>query len=645
MPKVMEAEARISAIDATGTKFEDIAKKVKGLSSAFKSLQGITSSGVGHINKTIGTLQKTMHTLAPVAATAAGAGGMHGMRGLIHETVKATTEQTHERVRAVLSGMSPQEVEAADKLSLELSQKYKAFDKGDVMHTLRNMRAIVGTYEEAAELLEPVMKLKMVTLAAHPERKEELEEDFDKLTKSQELVGATQDPKRFASNMNLIGKAMNAFGDTLKPYDFFEFAQHSRRAGQGYGDDFLLGVGPTLMQDMRGAAAGTAMSAFYRQFVGGHMTQAAAEMMKKYGLIDESKVEYTKAGLIKRLEPGAVKDSELAKTNPYQWIQKTFLPALAAHGVTSKEQIEDVGAVLASKDTTGQALGIFATQRSRIEKDLDSERKALGLDASIAEINKNDMGIAFQGVTEQFKNLLAIAGGPLAQPAVAGMHAIAEGIAALENAATGHPKAAAAGLLGGTTVGAGLAGWLTYKGLRGLTGLFGGGSAAEGAALAAAGPSVMGTVMAGGLRGGLYGGAFGALDAIKRDHDHSLRSQWRAIFGIPETEEDRLAPNSWERPSETSPAMGRKAFQPFNTWQPAAAYTAAVPTAAPEVKGSADLNVNVLVEPSDAFVSRIVQAVRNETNIFGRGYMPPPGSGIGTTGSTGLSMPEAGPNP
>lgn len=58
-----------------------------------------------------------------------------------------------------------------------------------------------------------------------------------------------------------------------------------------------------------------------------------------------------------------------------------------------------------------------------------------------------------------------------------------------------------------------------------------------------------------------------------------------------------------------------------------------------EVRGSADLNVSVQVEPSDSFVSRIVSAIRNEINVFGGG----PGSGVGTAGSTGLSMPEARP--
>lgn len=61
-----------------------------------------------------------------------------------------------------------------------------------------------------------------------------------------------------------------------------------------------------------------------------------------------------------------------------------------------------------------------------------------------------------------------------------------------------------------------------------------------------------------------------------------------------------------------------------------------------EVKGSADLNVNVQVEPSDSFISRIVSGLHNEINVFTGGGSTP-GRGVGTDGSTGLSMPEAVP--
>jgi hypothetical protein len=68
---------------------------------------------------------------------------------------------------------------------------------------------------------------------------------------------------------------------------------------------------------------------------------------------------------------------------------------------------------------------------------------------------------------------------------------------------------------------------------------------------------------------------------------------------------------------------------------------AAVPTAPPAAEVNGDVKIGVQIEPSDSFISRIVQAVRMEINGLSR-----PGSGaVGTAGSTGLSMPEAGPQP
>ena len=141
MARVIEAEARISALDATGETFERVAAKVRGLSSSFKSLKGAVGSGMGNLNRTIGHLQETMRMLAPVAGGAAAMEGMRGIHGLIHQTVKATAEQAHEAVRMNVSGMSDAEIAEATRLSGELSRKYQALSQTTIMHALRNMRA------------------------------------------------------------------------------------------------------------------------------------------------------------------------------------------------------------------------------------------------------------------------------------------------------------------------------------------------------------------------------------------------------------------------------------------------------------------------------------------------------------------------
>jgi len=616
--RVIQAEAIITAKDATGGAFREVAQKVQQLSSTMKSLGGAAGTYGAGMNKTIGRLQSLMSTMAPIASGAAAFEGMRGLHGIIHETVQATAGRAHERARMEAAGFSGAELQEAEKISQEISERDKARSTTTIMHSLRNLRAIVGSFDEAAKLIDPIAQLRIVTLGAHPERKEELESAFDKLEKSQELVGATQDPERFHRNMDLVAKAMNVFGDTMRPDDFYDFAKYSRRAGQGYSDRFLLGVAPTLMQDMGGKSAGEAMSSFYQQFVAGVMPAYVANIMNKNGLIgDPSKLEYTKAGMIKKVLPGAVKGYELAKSDPYRWVNEVLLPTLAAHGVKTKEQIENFGAILGSKRTTGQALGIMSTQQSRIGKDLAQEEGAKGLIAWKTFMAK-DPFMAMEGVTDQLQNLMAVAGGPLAEPAAHFLNELAGSIDAIINATKGHPWAATGLVAGGTAaLGAGslaatmygigkafnigkalvssapkvvdLSGDAAIRAMQGLPG--------------AAGPSLLGTVGAAAMNYGL--GPLGFLLGSTRPLNEG---EGRGAAG---------------------------GVYPHFTLDDIRALGASPTAPAAEVKGNADLNVNVQVEPSDSFIARLVSELRNGINAFGGG----------TAGSTGLSMPEAMPGP
>jgi hypothetical protein len=473
-PKALRTELVISAKDQTGAAFDAVGRRFDRLAVAGKRVDGVgrdflnLGSEIDKASRKLETFEKRMarvetlgkrlgRAMGPATAATEAYEASRLTRGLTDRAARAATQGQHERVRMEAAGMAPGEIAEAEAAAAKLSATLPALSQTMILHMLRNARAIVGSYEEAAHIIEPLAELRVAVEGAHPERKEELEGDFDKLQKAMEITGITQDPVRYAKAMNLTAKAMNVFGDTLRPYDFFEFAQRSRLAGQGYSDEFLFGVGPTLMQHMGGASAGQAMSAFYQQFLGGHMTQAAANMMMKYGLLDKSKIEYTKAGLIKRVEPGALKEHDLARANPYGWIQSVFLQALRDKGVKTEAQFQDVGAVLASKATTGQALGILAFQKKNIEKDLALEGGAPGLEAADVYMKK-DIPTMWEGFQNQLTNLLQVAASPLMPAAEAGLRGMVDTLIYATEKASGHPIAATGGLLTAISAG-GLAAW------------------------------------------------------------------------------------------------------------------------------------------------------------------------------------------
>ena len=183
---------------------------------------------------------------AKMAAGAAAAyGGTHAVRALGHETVKVSADREHEKVRMSASGMTASEITEAGELAGAISRKYPLLSQTEIMHTARNGRSMVGTFEEATHVLEPLAQLRVVALGAHPERFAELNEDFDKLARGMEIKGVTQNLDKFKHYIDGMAKALNVFGDTLRPTDYYEMFKYGRAATNALSDDFMLKTAPT----------------------------------------------------------------------------------------------------------------------------------------------------------------------------------------------------------------------------------------------------------------------------------------------------------------------------------------------------------------------------------------------------------------
>ena len=156
MARIIEAEASNFAIDATGEVFQKAAK-VRGLAGTMKSFGSSANAFSSGVNRSIGRVSGAMRTMAPVAAGAASFEAMRGVRDIVHDAVQATASRAHEAARMEVSGMSQSEIADAERVSQELSERYRALSTTTIMHALRNMRAIVGTYEEAGKILDPIL--------------------------------------------------------------------------------------------------------------------------------------------------------------------------------------------------------------------------------------------------------------------------------------------------------------------------------------------------------------------------------------------------------------------------------------------------------------------------------------------------------
>lgn len=554
-----------------------------------------------------------------------------------------------------------EEIKHANELAASISKKYPSVSNTEAMHAVRNIRSVTGHFEEATKILDPLMRLRVVALGAHPEKAEELGEDFDKLIKGMEIKGVTQDLAKFNHYIDGMAKAVNVFGDTLRPTDYYEMFKYGRAATNALSDDFMLETAPTLAQELGGSSAGKALSSFYTQFVGGKMSNKALAQLEEYGLLtDKSKVIKTSTGNVKGILPGAIMGQEFLQpgaTDPFAWVNKVLIPQLAKKGVTDPAKIQEVIAAMASQQTTAQMMSIFATQQSRIEKDKHLVEGAKGVDA--AELfQQNDPKVIRKSIESQIDNYLGNTANPL-QPGVnAGMNWLASGLNYMSERAAKDPMRSAAELLYGAGATAAITKDLTMR----TAGKFGFGPGTSWGMTRFMGmlapildiatrKDVLEATPTWKAIAGMHADKFDALNDLDRSDGMQLNLPKDSWLGRIQAE--RQARRDAERAKVESsltdlgyagpgtPGRGQMASSwTIDDIRKATGIGSAGEPPEAKIVGEATLKTEVVVSPSPDFLARVSQTVQNGINAFRSSGAPATGS----SGSTGRSMPEAGPS-
>jgi hypothetical protein len=215
---VLESQLRITGVDDTKATFDAIEARIRSLSQVVSSVSKV----VGQTGKAVGAVGRSGVGGRAVEPSSSGiAGAFVGMGGIAladaadEATIRAVAARQHETARMAVAGETPEEVADAEAQVARLAAQFPNVSQTDLLHMLRNARSIVGTYKEAADIAEPLVKLRTLAQLAHPG--EDVSEDLDKLIKGLEIKGVTQNSTQFLEYMEAIAKGINVFGDTLRP--------------------------------------------------------------------------------------------------------------------------------------------------------------------------------------------------------------------------------------------------------------------------------------------------------------------------------------------------------------------------------------------------------------------------------------------
>lgn len=408
---VLESRLVISAVDQTAAAFASAEARVAALSRAVNAQSGMVGATGAAAGRTAASERAilasgaTMGAIAGAAKQAAGYALTIGAGVAVHHAVKAVAARQHELVRMAVSGMSRGEIADATEEAAKLATETPNVGMTETMHMLRNARSIVGTYQEAAEIAGPMLKLRTLAQLARPGQ--DVAEDFDQLIKGLEIKGVTQNPKQFREYMEGIAKGINVFGDTLKPYQYYEMFKYGRQATSGLSEHFILSTAPTLAQELGGSSYGRAVSAFNAAVVGGVMKHSSLKEFQRLGLIAPEDLDYLKTGEAKGLKPGkGLIGWQTAQADPNAWVRDYLIPALDKLGVKDKADVMKEVSTLFQNQMAGQMVSLLATQQSRIEKDADLIRKAPGLEAADKAL-REDPTVAFMALKASIESLTA----------------------------------------------------------------------------------------------------------------------------------------------------------------------------------------------------------------------------------------------
>ena len=410
--KTIETKAIISAQDETGSTFAKVAEKLRQMETradgATKKLQATTKAA------------STAQAAGPKAERASGL--MAGIPSVVTaiiaaESVRALAEaigaRIHEGVRMEAAGMPAAEIESGKLLAASLAHRFPSIPQTDILHTYGTALATTGSAEDAAAAVKSLAPLSVI-LAQQPGGAAGASEQLDAIVKSAELRGISQDPEALKRFADAAARSAEVF-QNVKPVELFETMRHARQAGLGLSEEFTSKILPTIIQEMGGPSTGTTLAAFNRAIVGGKMEHSALKRLADLGLVDKNDLDALKStGEFKGLKPGAhIQGYKLAQENPYEWVQKYLLPALAKKGITEKEGILATVPELFSKSTAAQLVDLFATQQTKIGKDRGLLDRATGLRGAETYMQK-DVGVQIEGVKNASMDLAETVGGNLA---------------------------------------------------------------------------------------------------------------------------------------------------------------------------------------------------------------------------------------
>ncbi|MBA4710561.1 hypothetical protein [Aquitalea aquatica] len=277
----------------------------------------------------------------------------------------------------------------------------------ELMESLSESVGLFGNFDLAKKLTPKIAALNAANSAIFQGKVGHIDEGSTRaLLKFIDRRGGTHDEATFMRNLDLAQRMVTGSGGFVKFRDLDQFSQMGGTSFRSLSDQGILNMS-LLLQEQGGAKAGTAMMSMYQNLVAGRTPKKTMALLQEFGLGHLAMETHATVGgkAMKSLVMRDIKDSSLLQSDPATWIRNTFLPALAAKGITSEAGILKATNDLLSNRTASNQASIMSTQVLQLMRDSNLAKNAMGTDKTM-EVYKNDPNSKFADLQAKWNGLL-----------------------------------------------------------------------------------------------------------------------------------------------------------------------------------------------------------------------------------------------
>jgi len=194
----------------------------------------------------------------------------------------------------------------------------------------------------------------------------------------------------------------------VNPATILGLAQQGGPALMQLNDEGLMTL-LMVSQMMGGGRAGTAMMSLYQQLGGGVMYGRTAEELEKLGLLKPEEWKFEHGKVVVTPEASMRMTKQMGK-DPMEWAKNVVLPAMAAKGITTPEEINVELFKMLQRQTTERMVADIIRNMKQMESEKGRIRSAAGVEEGLA-LEQADIPQAQTNISAALHNLnLALVG-------------------------------------------------------------------------------------------------------------------------------------------------------------------------------------------------------------------------------------------